>query len=299
MKRELKAGAGATLLVAGALSVALIGGAGSGTAAGTPSSAYGIAATGPIPLDPTPYAVSTNGSLVEKSAIPVAIPGLADVGVINASAKNDHAETSVASIGITADAIAGAGLGDALAPVLDPLIAGCNQLGTALTAVTEPLSTSLSDLVNQIGAGASALTGNDLVQNTVLLGNLNAVCDTLDNLGDLISIGAVTAQCTGHTGSSNVAPINLLGLPVSLPEGVNQALSSGALGALAPVLDVKLNTQTSNADGTFTVTALQIDLLDQIHLVVGSATCGRVTTEGPTPTAPSPKPIKTNVPVTG
>ncbi|RJS47596.1 hypothetical protein [Nocardioides cavernaquae] len=299
MKRELKAGAGATLLVAGALSVALIGGAGSGSAAGTPSSAYGISAEGLIPLDPTPYVVSTDGKLVEESAIPVAIPGLADVGVINASAQNDHAETSVASVGISADALTDAGLGTALAPVLDPLVAGCNQLGDALTAVTEPLSTQLAGLVNQIGAGAAVLTGNDLVQDTVLLGNLNAVCDTLENLGDLISIGAVTAQCTGHTGSSNVAPINLLGLPVSLPEGVNQALSSGALGALAPVLDLKLNTQTSNADGTFTVTALELHLLDQIHIKVGSATCGRVTTDGPTPTAPSPKPIKTNVPVTG
>jgi hypothetical protein len=65
------------------------------------------------------------------------------------------------------------------------------------------------------------------------------------------------------------------------------------------VIDLKINTQTANADGTFTVTALELDLLDTIHIDVASATCGRVTTDGPTPTAPSPKPIKTNVPVTG
>lgn len=305
MKRELKAALGATALLAGAASVALVGGVTTGSAAGTPSSAYGIEGTGLVPIPKTPHVISTDGTEKSSSAIPVNIPDLLDVGVINATAANDHATSSVASVGLTAKALSDAGLSSALQPVLAPIKAGCDQLATALQAVTTPLSTELANLANQLGAGAGVpLTGNNLVQNTVLLGDLNATCAAVGNLNaELISIGAVTAQCTGRTGSSNVAPIKLLGLPVSLPEGVNQALSSGALNPLVQPLmtNLKLNTQTNNADGTFTVTALELDLLGQIHLTVGSVTCGRVTTDGPTPTvpAPKPKPIKTNVPVTG
>jgi len=295
MKRELKAGAGATLLVAGALSVALIGGAGSGSAAGIPSSAYGITASGLIPIDPLPYVTSPDGTLVEDSAIGLPVDGLADVGVINASAENDHATASVASVDLVGGLLANAGLGDALAPIND----ACDQLASALGDTTATLGGALTDLITQIGAVTVPITGGALIADPTVLGPLQDLCDTLENLGELVSIGAVTAECTGHTGEGKIASINLLGLPVDLPTGVNQSLSSGALGALAPILDLKLNTQTTNADGTFTVTALELDLLDQIHIKVASVTCGHVTTAGPTPTAPSPKPIKTNVPVTG
>jgi hypothetical protein len=301
MKRELKAGAGATLLVAGALSVALIGGAGSGSAAGIPSSAYGISGTGALPIDPTPFVESTNGDEKTGSAIPVNVPDLLDVGVINVTAANDHATSSVASVGLTL--AAASQVTSALQPVLAPIVDGCNQLADALATVTDPLPPALSDLVNQLGGGlGDTLTGTDLVTDTVVLGDVNSVCDNLaDTNGSLINIGAVTAECTGHTGSANVAPITLLGLPVSLPEGVNQALSSGALAPVVQPLgtNLKLNTQTTNADGTFTVTAVELDLLDQIHLKIGSVTCGHVTSDGPTAPAPKPTPIKTNVPVTG
>jgi hypothetical protein len=295
MKRELKAGAGATLLVAGALSVALIGGAGSGAAAGTPSSAYGISGTGLIPVPMTPYVVSTDGSTQTGSAIPVAIPGLADIGVINAMAENDHATASVASVSLTGGVLQNAGLDAALQPLVD----GCAQLANAATALTDPLSSGVTALLTALGQTTVPLTNGELLADPTLSLDLNQLCDTLDSLGELVGVGAVTAECTGHTGVGKVASINLLGLPVDLPTGVNQALSDGALGALAPLVDIKLNTQTTNADGTFTVTALQIDLLDQIHLKVASVTCGHVTTDGPTAPAPSPKPIKTNVAVTG
>ncbi|MDO7867146.1 hypothetical protein [Nocardioides jiangxiensis] len=297
MKRELKAALGATALLAGAATV-VVGGATSGTAAGVPSSAYGITASGLIPIDPLPYVVSTDGTLKEDSAVGLPVQGLADVGVINASAENDHATASVASVDLTGGLLKNAGLADALAPITD----ACTQLATALNDTTAQLGGSLTNLIGQIGTVTQPLTGGDLISDPTLLTSLQGLCDTLSNLGDLVNVGAVTAECTGHTGEGKIASLNLLGLPVDLPTGANQSLSSGALGALAPILDVKLNTQTTNADGTFTVTALELDLLGQIQIKVASATCGHVTNDvTPTqvPSAPAPKPIRTDVPVTG
>lgn len=298
MKRELKAALGATALLAGAATVVVVGGATSGTAAGVPSSAYGITASGLIPIDPTPSVTSTDGKAVSDSAVGLPVPGLADVGVINAMAENDHATASVANVDLTGGLLKNAGLSTALAPVVD----GCNQLASALNDTTAQLGGALTDLLGQIGSATPPLTGGDLISSPTVLGPLQSLCDTLDNLGELVHVGAVTAECTGHTGEGKVASINLLGLPVDLPTGANQALSSGALGALAPVLDVKINTQTTNADGTFTVTALTVSVLGQIELKVASATCGHVTnavTPTEVPSAPAPKPIKTDVPVTG
>lgn len=300
MKRELKAAIGATALLAGAASVVVVGGATSGNAAGVPSSAYGITASGLLPIEPTPFVESTDGTLEEASAIGLPVEGLADVGVINAAAENDHATASVASIDITGGLLQGLGLDAALDPIND----ACDQLAAAAGDLTAQVGGALSDVLNQIGGATVPLTNGELLQNTEVLGPLQDLCDTLENLGELIHIGAVTAECNGTTGSSNIAGINLLGLPVTLPTGPNQALSDGALGALAPIVDLKLNTQTTNADGTFTVTALELVLLEQITLKVASATCGHVTndvdpTDPAVPSAPSPKPIKTDVPVTG
>ncbi|HSX67054.1 hypothetical protein [Nocardioides sp.] len=310
MKRELKAAVGATALLAGAATVVVVGGATSGTAAGTPSSAYGITASlaGNELLAPTPYVVSTTGAPESDSLATVPVPDLANVGLVEVTAENNHATSNVA--GVTVEATGLAAVTDALAPVLDPLRDGCDQLAAATEVPLNQVSGAVTDLVNQLGSaiGNPVLTA-PLVEQVEVLGNLNAVCDTLDDLGQLISIGAITAECTGKTGVSTVGDISLLGLPVVLPEGVNQALSDGALGALAPVLDLKLNTQTTNADGTFSVTALELDVLAAagdpvVHLEIGHVTCGNVTndvdpTDPAVPAAPKPTPIKTDVPVTG
>lgn len=313
MKRELKAAIGATALLAGATTVVVVGGATSGTAAGTPSSAYGITASlaGNVLVPPTPSVVSTTGAKVSDSLATVPVPDIANVGLVEVTAENNHATSDVAGVTVSGTSLTSGALkpvGDALTPILDPLRAGCDQLAAATAVPLNQVSGAVTNLVNTLGSaiGNPVLTA-PLVEQTQVLSNLNAVCDTLDNLGQLISIGAVTAQCTGHTGSSHVGNISLLGLPVVLPEGVNQALSGGALGALAPVVDLKLNTQTTNADGTFSVTALTLDLLSAagspvVHLEIGHVTCGNVTNDTPptsVPSAPAPKPIKTNVPVTG
>ena len=315
MKRELKAAVGATALLAGAASIVVVGGATSGNAAGTPSSAYALTASiaGNEVLPPSPYVESTDGAPVSDSLIEVPIPDLLDLGVVNAFAENNHATASVASTSINGDLLttgALAPVGEALTPVLDQVQTVCDQLASALPL--DQVATGVTDIVNQLGGALAPLTEPDnggVLTNAELLDGLEPVCATLDDLGTLITLGAVTAECTGKTGTSNVTGMSLLGLPVNTPLGINQALSDGALGALAPILDVKLNTQTTNADGTFTVSALQLDLLSAagapvVHLEIGSVTCGQVTndvdpTDPAVPSAPSPKPIKTDVPVTG
>lgn len=315
MKRELKVAIGATALLAGAASVVVVGGATSGTAAGVPSSAYGITASlaGNELVAPTPIVTSTDGTLQSDSVATIPVPDLANVGLVEVTAENNHATSDVAGVTISGTSLTSGALapvGDALAPVLTQLNTICDQLNSATTVLLDPVSTQLTNLVNQLGAGLAPLTQPDnggVLTNAELLSNLTPVCDALDNLGELISIGAVTAECTGDTGTSHVGNISLLGLPVVLPLGINQALSDGALGALAPVVDLKLNTQTKNADGTFSVTALQLDLLSAtgspvVHLEIGHVTCGNVTNDTPpseVPSAPAPKPIKTDVPVTG
>ncbi len=313
MKRELKAAIGATALLAGAATVVVVGGATSGSAAGTPSSAYGITASiaGNELLPPSPYVVSTDGQPVSSSLIEVPVPDLLNLGAVNAFAENNHATSSVATTSINGDILttgALAPVGDALTPILDQVGSICDQLAAAVPL--DQVASGLTDAVNQLGGALAPLTQPDnggVLTNTELLSSLDPVCDTLDNLGELITIGAVTAECTGKTGTSKVGDISLLGLPVDLPLGINQALSDGALGALAPILDVKLNNQTTNADGTFSVTALSLDLLSAagdpvVHLEVGHVTCGQVTNDvTPTevPSAPQPTPIKMDVPVTG
>ncbi len=316
MKRELKAAAGAGALLVGAATVVVVGGATTGTAAGTPSSAYGITASlaGTQLVAPTPYVVSTDGSLKSASTINVPIPGLADVTVNGVTAENNHATSDVAPITISGDALTSGSLkpvGDALAPVLDGVQTVCDQLASATTVLLDPVSQGVTDLVNQLGVGLAPLLEPDnggVLTNAELLDNLTPTCDALDNLGTLITVGAVTAECTGTTGTSHVGNINLLGLPVVLPLGTNQALADGALGALAPIVDIRLNTQTTNADGTFSVTALELDLLGAagapvVSLEIGSVTCGNVTNDTPTtavPTATKPAVIKTKGPkVTG
>jgi hypothetical protein len=305
MKRELKAAIGATALLAGAASIVVVGGATSGNAAGVPSSAYGITASGLIPIEPTPYVESTDGSLQEESVVGIPVDGLLDAGVINAAAENDHAVASVADVSLTGGVLSNAGLDAALAPIVD----ACNELTSALDPVTGELLGTISqgaeDLLTELSGITEPIVDGELVVDpTVLDEELSALCDTLDSLDELVGAGAVTAECNGTSGTTTIAGLNLLGLPVTVPTGPNQALSDGELGALAPLLDVKINTQSTNADGTFTVTALEVVLLDQIDIKIASATCGHVTndvdpTDPAVPSAPSPKPIKTDVPVTG
>jgi hypothetical protein len=302
MKRQLSTAIGVLLLLAAAASVALIGGSGPSQAAGSPSSAYGIAATGAFPFAPTPAVVSDDGALVTDSAgSPPDNPLLAG-GVLEVSARNGAASASLARLTV-GDGILDQlpeDLGAQLAPVCD----GLEQV--PLERVTDPvtgelLEGALEDLVNQIDENAepldlSGITALDLSQ--LLPSELSGLCDVLSGEAGLLGAGVVRASCTGSSGATTIADLKALGLPLEVDtEAVGDSVT------VPGVLSVTVNRQTANADGTFTVDALVLDLVDQEEVVIASATCGRVTTASdPAPDPdepPSPTPVEVDLPVTG
>lgn len=289
MKRQLKAGAGASLLLAAAASVALVGGAESAHSAGTPSSAYGISATGLIAIEPTPVTVSEDGSLQEDQILGLPVEGLLDAGVVETLAENDHAKVALTDINVTGGILADAGLGDVLAPIVD----ACNTLlgaGGDLGGLGDTVGDTLGGLLGPVTEG---LSGTDILADANLLGDLTNICDTLDNLGDLVNVGSVIVECNGTTGEVTIADLNALGLPVEIP-----STAPNTSIPLDPLLNITINKQTQNADGTFSVEGLNINLLDGTQVIsIGTAICGHV--DNTTPTAPSPDPVPTHHPVTG
>ncbi|WP_408895981.1 hypothetical protein ACJ5H2_13810 [Nocardioides sp. R1-1] len=313
-KRHLAPLAGALLLVAGAAtSVSLLAG-GSATAAGTPSSAFGlelsIGGNGVIPR--TPAVSSTDGSLKTDSLIGLPTNPVASGGIVNASAQNGAASASVADLAV------GEGLIKTLklpAEVTTQLTAGCTQLTTALEGLTGPIGDALDQVLPQLQGALDGIADNTkgTPLNLSALGalditkltdpdQLKALCDVLAGNLRVVGAAAVEAKCTGNTGTTTIANLRALGLPVNVDtKKANQAVKVFDVPGVPPVVELVVNRQTANADGTFTVDALYVNILDQIKLTVASATCGNVTSDrAPAPgDAPSPKPVKDHVPVTG
>lgn len=304
--RTLASAAGALALVTGAASLTLLGG-GTASAAGEPSSAFGLElsiADNAILGADTIAVESTDGTLVTDSLIGLPDNPVASGGVVNVSAENGKASASVTDLGV------GDGLLAALpAQITDALGDVCGQLSDALDPLTGAINDALlgqllptlGDVLDQI-ADATQDTPLDLG----LLGALNlseltdlqldGLCSVLSGDDQLVGAGAVIAECTGDTGTTTITDLSALGLPVDI-----DVSEPNASVEIPGVLTLTANRQTSNADGTFTVDALYLNLLGQIELTVASATCGEVTSDGGTdPTdAPTPTPVETNVPVTG
>ncbi|GAA1543667.1 hypothetical protein [Nocardioides humi] len=313
-KRHLAPVAGALLLVAGAAtSVSLLAG-GSATAAGNPSSAYGLelAIADNAVIDRMPAVTSTDGTLKTDSLIGLPTNPVASGGIVNASAQNGAASASVADLAV----------GDGLLSTIDPqgtltgqLDTVCQQivgqLGPVLdpvnTQVLGPLLTQLQGVLDQVGTATqgtplnlSALGALDI--SNLTNGQLDGLCDVLAGKLRLVGAGAIEARCTGNTGTTTVADLKALGLPVNVDtKKANQAVKIPDVAGVPPIIELVVNRQTPNADGTFTVDALYLNVLDQIKLTVASATCGNVTSDrAPAPDdAPAPKPVKDHVPVTG
>ncbi|GAA3552654.1 hypothetical protein [Nocardioides daeguensis] len=313
-KRHLAPVAGALLLVAGAATSAALLTGGSATAAGNPSSAFGlelsIAGNGVIPR--TPAVTSTDGSLKSDSLIALPTNPVASGGIVNASAQNGAASASVADLAVGQDLLktidpqgtltgqlntACTQLVGQLGPVLDPV--NTQVLGPLLTqlqGVLDQVATSTKDTPLNLGA-LGALDISKLTN-----GELGGLCDVLAGKLKLVGAGAVEAKCTGDAGTTTIADLRALGLPVDVDTKLaNQAIKIPSMAGVPPIIELVVNRQTANADGTFTVDALYLNVLDQIKLTVASATCGNVTTgRSLTPgDAPAPKPVKEHVPVTG
>lgn len=126
----------------------------------------------------------------------------------------------------------------------------------------------------------------------------------LDTEQGSITAEAVTVKCHGTTGAVQLVHLTVNGENVVIPPAdenpVNEVID------LSPAAKITYNKQAANADGTFTVVGLEIELLDQAETVtIGSATCAPASTgddggAGTTgPAATSPAPITTGLPVTG
>lgn len=306
--RTLASAAGALALVTGAASLTLLGG-GTASAAGSPSSAFGIElllADNAVLAADTIAVESTDGKPVTDSLVALPDNPLVSGGIVNVSAQNGKASSSVTDLGV------GDGLLAQLpAEVTGPLGDACEQLSAALDPVTGAINDAilnqvlpgLSDLLDQIADGTadtpidlSLLGALDLSELTDL--QLDGLCSVLAGEDEVIAADAVIAECNGDTGTTTITDLTALGLPVDID--VDEPNASIEIPGL---LTITANRQTSNADGTFTVDALYVELLGEVQLTVASATCGEVTDDGgPTDNpsdAPTPTPIETNVPVTG
>jgi hypothetical protein len=280
MRRQLKAGASATVLLAAATTVALTVGSTQSHAEGVPSSAYGLAAEGPIPIEPTPFVESTDGSRQTSSLVEVP-----DNPVVGLSAATVTAEGATASVQL-ADLAVGGGL---LAEIPEPppeLVTACEQLEAGATENIDP--ELLAPVIEPL---EEALGGADIP-----LDDLTALCETLLTPPDsLLGAQLVEVFCDGSSGGINVADLTILGQPADIPADPPPNTEIPA----DPLLHVTVNRQTSNADGSFTVEALVVSLLDGTEvLTVGSATCGNPRASAPPP-APAPVPVETRAPVTG
>lgn len=150
---------------------------------------------------------------------------------------------------------------------------------------------------------ATLIAGND-VASTELAG-----VELGNDMGS-ISASVVKVACEGDTGTVYVADLNLNGQQITLPPAdqnpVNETIDA------SPLAKITYNQQIQNADGTFTVNGLVIELLTDTEaaqkVVLGSATCGGPAGDdggddgddnGDGPTATKPAPITTGLPVTG
>lgn len=307
IKRHLAPVAGALLLVTGAASVALLGGGGAASAAGVPSSAFGLELNlaGNSAIPPTPAVSSADGALVTDSLATVPAAPLAQAGLVTVSAQNGAAKSAVADLDLvlTQGPLAElATIGAQLKPLCDAL-GQINLNAQLISQITDPVTGALlpqlfDPIIDNLAGtpiDLSLITAIDL--GDVIPEDLGDLCDFALS-GNLLGATAVEASCTGKTGATTIAKTD--GLLASLID-TNKANSAIAIDGL---LEVVVNRQTSNADGTFTVDALYVNLLDQVELTVASATCGEVTRDN-TPEvsdeseAPSPAPVESHVPVTG
>lgn len=130
-----------------------------------------------------------------------------------------------------------------------------------------------------------------------------------------LSAHLVTATCSGGVGSSHLVKASLAGRKLAVDATPNSAITVPVAGV--GTASVVLNKQVRNADGSLTVTAIEVKLAlaagGSQTVDVSSATCSAASAAGgdaskppasdPTSTppgeAPAPTPVPSDLPVTG
>lgn len=293
-----RAGAVGALVLVGVGALTLAGGGDPSHAAGAPSSAYGLAATGLIPIDAVPSVVSYDGEPVTDALAEVPDNPLLSASAFAVSAQNGRASSGVVDLAVGRGVLSQ--LPDDLAEQLQPV---CDQLGQVdfddVTDdvgrfVIDPLQDALNEGTADSPIDLGAITALDF--SALVPGDLTGLCDVLDG-GSLVSADAVEASCTGRRGAIEIVNLRALGLPMEVDTS-----EAGSSAEIPGVVKVTVNRQTQRADGTFTVDALVVNLFGQQEVVIASATCGEVIVgrgPGDDNPAPSPTPVPGDLPVTG
>ncbi len=247
----------------------LAGTAGGGYAAATTSSAYGVAAEGPIPIPKTPYVESTDGSAQSTGGGKIPDNPLVAGEIANLTAGNGEAAVKLV------DATIG---GDLPAPPAE-LLAFCEQLPDQ--GLPELPDNPLPDP----GLPIPLPSPEDLPAD-----DLRALCQLILTPPDaLVSADVVQVSCDGDQGAVRVVGLEVAGQAVPVPDPAPNTQTPAN-----PLIQLTVNKQTSNPDGSFTVSALEVSLGDGTQVAtLGSVTCGaRVAEVLPTESiAPTPTPV--------
>ncbi|GAA1919754.1 hypothetical protein GCM10009815_13000 [Nocardioides marmoribigeumensis] len=264
------------LLAAGtvaALTAASITLASPGQADSSTSSAFGISAEGPVPIEPMPAISSSDGTLKQSSA-----GSLPDNPLASATISALYAGNRKAGITLV-DASVGGGLLEQLPPPPQELVDACQQATDQV-----PDLPTLPEV-----PGLPIPTPTTPAQ-------LSDVCKVLLTPPDsLLGAKVIEVSCQGTKGDVRVAGLKLLGQAVDVPSTApNTSIPAD------PLLNVTINKQTKNADGSFSVQGLVVSLGDGTEvLTLGSATCGTAAAGRAPAQAPAPKPVTRSLPVTG
>ncbi|WP_410659276.1 choice-of-anchor P family protein [Amycolatopsis sp. lyj-112] len=122
-----------------------------------------------------------------------------------------------------------------------------------------------------------------------------------------LSAEVIKSECRDGKGSVSIANLKVGGKTVELDQ-----VPPNTTVPLAPLLELVVNKQTKNADGTLTVTAVSATLLGRTQtLDIASATCAKSPGDTPEPPAkpgdkprpggkaPKPTPVSAHLDVTG
>lgn len=252
-----------------------------GHAESSTSSAYGVAAQGPVAIPPSPSLESTDGSRQEKTEAEIPGDPLLNAKLGQLMAGNSEASVQLVDLAVLELDALPAELTDGV----EQLRAQCQNLPEE---GTEKLPEELTEEEVPLAGGVGI---DDLPADS-----LQQVCDLVLSPGDsLVSADVVEASCSGTSGSSRVTGLKVSGVPVDVSGGPNsKAVPEN------PLLDITMNRQKRNNDGSFTVDALAITIAGEQEITVGSATCGGpVQAQRAPQEAPKPTPVPARVPVTG
>jgi len=248
----------------------------------TKSFAYGFSANGE---GQQPYVESTDGQQHETGGNLPENPLLTGQ-LVYLSAGDDEAAVRIANLTF----------GGALAQLPPEATAGIEQLQAACAAFEQEPPGELPPIFENLPGG---------VLETPTPEDAAAFCTQLldDEILNAAELRALNVSCDGDRGAVEVAGASVLGADAPGLTGPVDP-DTTLLPAESP-LQITLNRQTQNADGSFTVDGLVLTAGPggEGEVVLASTTCGepiatpRVTDDPPP--APAPTPVPADIPVTG